>query len=92
MWALIVPVKERLCRFEQSREGVKELTVGDFAAELPPPHLNGVQPRAIRRSVQQHQPPGRGTQHGFDFIIEMGIGVIPGPIDRASRMLVDQGL
>jgi hypothetical protein len=66
--------------------------MGDFTTELAPQHRNRVQPRAIGRQIQQHQPPRRGADDSFDLIIEMGIGVIPGHIDGTSGVFVDYGL
>jgi len=66
--------------------------MGHLTAELPPQHLNRVQPWAVRGQVQQDQT-SRGCAHDrFDLRIGMRIRVIPGDIDGAGRMLVDQGL
>jgi hypothetical protein len=92
MGALVVTVKEGLRRLEQSCQAGKALTMGHVAAELPPQHLNGVEPRAVGRHIQSYQPPCRGTDDRFDLIISMGIGMIPRHRDNARGMLVDQGL
>jgi hypothetical protein len=63
--------------------------MGNLTTERAPQHLNRVQPRAIGRHIQQHQPPRRGADHGLDGIIEMGIGVVPGHIDGAGGVVVD---
>jgi hypothetical protein len=77
---------------EQHVEGGKELTMGDLTAELPPQHLNRVQPRAVRGQLQQAQPPCRGVDHGLDCIIELGVSMIPGHLDGPGGMVVDHGL
>ena len=92
VWALVVTVKERMCRLEQGVQGGKELTMGHLTAELPPQHLNQVQPGAIGGQIQQHQPSSCGANDGFNLIIRMGIGMIPRHIDGARGMPVDQGL
>jgi hypothetical protein len=92
MGALVVTVNECLRRLQQSCQAGKELTMGHFAAALPPQPLNGVEPRAVGRQRQQDQPPGRGTDDRFALIISRGIRLIPGHIDGARGMLVDQGL
>jgi hypothetical protein len=66
--------------------------MGDFAAEVPPQHVNRVEPGAVGRHVSSHQPPCRGADHGFDFSISMGGSVIPCHRAGASRMAVNQGL
>jgi len=92
MRALVVPVKERMRGLQQSVEGGQELAMGDLTAERPPPQLNRGQPRAVGRQVEQPQPPSCGADDGLDVIIEMGVGIIPGDVDGAGRMAVDQSL
>jgi hypothetical protein len=90
--ALVVTVNERVRRFYQGVQGDKELTMGDLTAELAPEHLHRVEPRAIGGPGQQHQPPRRSTDDRFDLILTMGAGILPGAIDGAGGMFVDQGL
>jgi hypothetical protein len=89
---LLVAVEECVRCLEQRVEGNKKLTRGDFTTEVPPQHFNRVEPGAVGRQVQPHQPPCRGADHGLDCIIGLGIRVIPSHIDGASWMLVDEGL
>ena len=84
--------KEGVRRLEQRVQGGKQLTVGDFTPTVSPQHLNGVEPRAVGRQIQQPQPPCRGTDHGLSCVIGMRICVIPGAIAGAGRMAIDQGL
>ena len=51
-WALVVAVKERVRRLQEGIHGGKELTVGHRAAELPPQHLNRVQPWAVSGPIE----------------------------------------
>jgi hypothetical protein len=88
--ALVVPVTARVRRLDEGVQGDKALTMGDLTAELPPQLLKRVQLGAVGGQVQQHQPPSRGADDGLDFIIEMGVGIIPGHIDGAGRMAVDK--
>jgi hypothetical protein len=46
----------------------------------------------VNRSSSACVPASRRANNGVDFIITMGVGIIPGDRDRAGRMLVDQGL
>ena len=49
--ALVVTVKERLRRLQQSCSTGKEFTMGDFAAGVPPQHFNRVEPGTVSRQV-----------------------------------------
>ena len=82
-------VKEPVPCFQERVEGDKQLAMGDLTTELPPPHLDDVEPGAVDRQVEPHQPPCRGADDGLDVLIEMGVGMIPGDIDGAGRMAVD---
>jgi hypothetical protein len=92
MRAWVVTVKEGLRRLQQSCQAGQEFTMGHVAAELPPQHRNGVEPRAVGGQIQQDQPPSRGTGDRFDLIISLGIRMIPRHKDGAHGMRVDQGL
>jgi hypothetical protein len=92
MGPLVVTVNERLRRLQQSGSAGKEFTRGDVAAEVPPQQVTRVEPGAVGRHVESHQPPGRGADHGFACMIIMGVRVIPGHLDGACGVLVDQGL
>jgi hypothetical protein len=52
MRALVVTVKKRVRGLYEGIQGDKEFTMGDLTAELPPQHLNGVEPRALGRQVE----------------------------------------
>jgi hypothetical protein len=90
VWARVVPVTARLGRVAQGLAGVTERTVGALAAERPPPQLHRGQPRALRRSGQPHQPPGRGSHHRLDGLISLASRVVPRPLDGARGRLVNQ--
>jgi hypothetical protein len=42
-----VAVEEILCRFQQRFDGLEQLTVCHFTAELPPEHFNRIEPGAV---------------------------------------------
>lgn len=88
----IVAVKEFLGGSEQSLHRLKEFAMRDFTTKVSPEHFNRVKPRTVSRQVEQHQPSRRATHHGFDFIVFMSVGVVPGDVDGASGVLVNQGL
>ena len=92
LWTTIITIEESLSGLQQGFEVFKEFTMRDFTPKVPPQHFNRIEPRTIGRQVQQHQTSCRGTHHGFDFIVLMGIGIIPGHLDYARGMLVHQGL
>ena len=49
-------------------------------------------PWAVGREVEQDEA-ARGTaQHGLDLVILVGVGVVPGDIDGATRMPLEEGL
>lgn len=66
--------------------------MGHLTAELPPQPRNRVQLRTVGGHIPQDQPARRGADHRLDCIIGRGISVIPGPIDRARGLLIDQRL
>src|SRR5262249_49591237 len=84
--------KNACAAWSRGLAGVKARTVGDLAAELPPPHLHGVQPGAVGRQVQHDKPAGRRAHARFDLLIGMGIGVIPSDRAGAGGVAVDPGL
>src|SRR5260370_7788931 len=65
--------------------------MGDFPPKMAPQHFDGIEPRAVRRQVEQDQAPCRCPYHRFYLIILMHTGVVPGHIDGSCRMLLDQG-
>jgi hypothetical protein len=89
---LVVTVKERVRRLQQGVQGGKELTMGHFAADLPPQHLNRVQPGAVGGPIEQDSTSRCGSYDRLYRIITMGVGVIPGARDGAGRMPIDHGL
>ena len=64
--------------------------MGYLAPEVSPEHLDGIEPGTVGRQVKQHQPTRRSTQNRFDLIVFVGIGVVPGHVDDARRMLLQQ--
>jgi hypothetical protein len=66
--------------------------MGHLTPELPPQHFNWVEPGAVGGQVQPHQTPRSGAYDRFDCIIVGRTGIVPGEIDGAGRMFVDQAL
>ena len=92
MGRLIVVLKELSCRPQQGFYRGEKFVVSHLPSEMAPQHLNGVQPRTVGRQVEQDQAPGRPSYDPFDFIILMGVGIVPGDVDGSRRMLVHQRL
>lgn len=91
LWTEIVPVEEILRGSEQGLHALKELTMGNFATEMPPEHFNRIEPGAVGGQVQQHQSPLSGLNDRIDIFILMGIGVVPDHINGSGWVLFDQG-
>ena len=87
---LIATFEESAASLEQSFDCFKEFAVGHFPTKVAPEHLNRIQPRTKGGQIQQHQPAGRATDHGFDFVVLMGIGIIPSDKEGAGRMFIHQ--
>jgi hypothetical protein len=87
---LVEAVKEILGGSEQGLHGLKELTMGHFAPEVPPQHFDRIEPGAVRWQVQQDQASRRSLQQRFHLIVLMRIGIIPGHINRAGGMFLHQ--
>lgn len=85
-------VKEILSCAEQCLHRFEKFTMSDFASEVAPEHLDWVEPGTVGGQIQQHQASSGPAHDGFDLIVFMRIGVIPGHIEGARRMLVDQRL
>ena len=85
-------VKEVMCSGKKRLHIDEQFAVGDFAPQVPPEHLNRIEPRAVGRQVEQHEPSSRAAYYGFDLIIFMSGCIIPCDIDRTRRMLVQQSL
>jgi hypothetical protein len=84
--------KESIRSRDQSVNGLEEFTMGHFATELPPQVLYRIEPGTVGGQVEQDQPTRSPSQDSLDLVVLMGAGVIPGDIDRASRMSVKQSL
>ena len=50
---LVIAVKKRVRRLQEGIQGGKELTMGHLTPELPPQHLNWVQPGAVGGQIEQ---------------------------------------
>lgn len=74
----------------QRFEGFEKLALSDFPPEIAPKHFNGMEPRAVGWQISPHQPTGSPTDDSFDFIVWLGIGLIPGHINRLSRRLFQE--
>jgi hypothetical protein len=75
--AVIVGFGEELCGREQIPIGVEPLVARDFPSELPPQHLNGIEPRTVGRQVQQRETAGGSPQHRVNLLVLMRGGVVP---------------
>jgi hypothetical protein len=73
---------------QQGSDRLKELAVGHLTSELSPEHFNRIEPRAVGWQVQQDKATRRTAHDGFNFIVLMCDGVIPGNEDRSRWMLV----
>jgi hypothetical protein len=91
-WALVVTVTERRRRLEQAVSGDNALTLGNLAAELPPPPLTRVQPGAVGGPIQPHPPASGGANDGFHLSLRLGIGLLPRHREDARGRLGNQGL
>ena len=89
---LITAFKESATGLEQSLDRFKEFAMGHFSTEVTPEHFNGIQPRTIGGQIQQDQSACGATHHGFDFVVEMGVGIIPSDVDGARGMLIHERL
>lgn len=90
--ALVVPLEKVPSRRKQGLLRLKQLTMGDLPPEVPPEHLNRIEPGTVGGQVQQHEPTRSGSHDVFHLVILMGCGVVPGHIDGPSGMLLYQCL
>ena len=90
--AVVVAIEEVAGSGQQRLDCGEELAVGHFAAEVAPEHLDRVQPGAVGRQVEQHEPARRSPNHRLNVIVFMGVSIIPGHVDRPGRVVVQQGL
>jgi hypothetical protein len=86
----VVALKEGVGRRNERFDGREQLAMGHLAPEVAPEHLDGVQPGAVGWQVEQHQSTSRSTQDRLDLVVLMGVGVVPGHVDSACRMLLQQ--
>ena len=49
----IVAVEEVACRSQKGLHVAEQLAVRDLAPELPPEHLDGIEPRAVSRELSR---------------------------------------
>lgn len=89
---LVVAIKELAGRGQQRLDGGEELAVGHFPAKVAPEQLDRVQPGAVGRQVEQHEPARRGPYHHLDVVVLMRVGIVPSHVDRPRGVLVQQGL
>src|SRR3712207_7026944 len=82
----VAAVEELPRRLEDRVDALEQLAVGDLAAEVPPEHLDRVQPRAVGRQVQEDEPARGAAQYGLDLLVLVGAGVVPGDVDGAAGM------
>jgi len=89
-WAPIVPLEKITSRSKQSLLRCKQLTMGDFATNVSPHPLNGIEPGAVGRQVEQHQASGSPSHHLLHFLILMGIDVVPSDVNGSCRVPLQQ--
>src|SRR5918993_2728933 len=77
----VAAVEELPRGLEDRVDALEQLAVGDLAAEVPPEHLDRVQPRAVGRQVEEDEPARGAAQHGLDLLVLVGAGVVPGDVD-----------
>gem|GEM_PF-3564461 len=90
-WTLVRAVEEFSSSHQQSLYGFEEFTMSDFPAKMPPQHLDGVKPWAIGGKVEQDESACCRLHHRIHFLIFMGIGIVPGHVDRPGGMFLHQG-
>lgn len=56
------------------------------------PHLDGVEPRAVGRQVEEHETARGAAHHRLDLFVLMGSRVVPGNVDALARVLRQQRL
>jgi hypothetical protein len=87
-----MPIEEVLRSGQKELHGLEQLAVGDFATKVAPQQLDGVEPWTVGRQIEQDQTASSRSDHGLDLVVLMRSGVVPGDIDDACRVLVEQGL
>ncbi len=91
MWVLVETVEARLGSCKQCLFRLKEFTVSHFPPKMAPQHFDWIEPRALRRQVEQDQPPCRCSDDRFHLIILMRVGIVPSHRDGSCRVLPNQG-
>lgn len=87
-----MPIEEVLRSGQKELHGLEQLAVGDFATKVAPQQLDGVEPWTVGRQIEQDQTASSRSDHGLDLVVLMRSGVVPGDIDDAGGVLVEQGL
>ena len=88
--SMIVALEEGCGGIKERIDAVEQLAMRDLAAEVTPEHLDRVEPGAVGRQVQQDEPTSGATQHRLDLVVFMGLGIVPGDVDRLMSMLGEQ--
>nr|WP_043748777.1 hypothetical protein [Methylobacterium nodulans] len=91
-WLAVVAVEEILGGLEQRVDALEQLAVRDLTPEVTPEHLNRVQPGTVGREIQQNEAPSRAAQDGFDLLILVRAGVVPGHVHRLAAVARQQRL
>src|ERR687898_727859 len=86
----VAAVEELPRGLEDRVDALEQLAVGDLAPEVPPEHLDRVQPRAVGRQVQEDQPARGAAQHGLDLLVLVRARVVPGDVDGLAGVLHEQ--
>ena len=89
---LVKAVEEGASGVEEGVDALVQFAVGDLPTVVPPQHLHRVQPGAVGGKIGQDEAACGAAQHGLDFVIFVGAGVVPGDGDGAMRMPLQKDL
>ena len=67
--SVVIAFEKFSCGFQQRLDIAKQFAVSDLASEVPPDHINRIEPRAVSGQTQQDQAASSTPHNCLDFFV-----------------------